>query len=197
MEWWTAGEGLQYLMTNYPCEDYVAASRVLERMLEAGALQARRRTADGKMVSIAHSELRPSEPPLVAEHLLDAILGDIQKYPGATTFIEWDADVELSKWDLIEIEAAPLKEVCTPQPIATVPTPRDGRPPRPIVQRLLVLAGMWINENGVPEAGTGEQAALERFLVDQAAGQIKAELRIREIAKEAIGIVAAHRKAGK
>jgi hypothetical protein len=72
-----------------------------------------------------------------------------------------------------------------------------GRPSREIVPRLLVLAGMWIEEHGVPVAGSGLQADLERFLTVQAGGQIKAESRIREIAVQAIGFAAAHRRAGR
>jgi hypothetical protein len=175
-EWWTLVQAYHYLIANYPCEDGVAARHIIERMIEEGSLAARYRRPDGTTLAIERQEWR-REP-----HSLE--------WAGWQREADRELQAEGGRAGHIEVGAAPLRRLCTPQRDA------EGRTPREIVSRLLVLAGMWIEEYGVPKAGSGEQAALERFLTGQAGGQINAPSRIREIAVQAIGIARAYRKAG-
>ena len=93
------------------------------------------------------------------------------------------------------MKASTLIQLCNAQPSDEELKKDSGRRSREIVARLFVMAGMWLEEYGVPVAGSGGQADLERFLAAEADGQLKSESRIREIAVQAIGIARARKKA--
>ena len=208
--WWTWGQAVSYVPAHYPCDSPSAAGWMIEDMLEYGLLTARYEGADGAITPIEPQEWERSRddpynlywrpPREEAPVTRDAVLGDASLYAGGASWIDYEHDERLgaprplaSIRHSIRFDAAPLIQLCARQ---SPPAPQNGggRPPRTIVSRLLVLAGMWIDEHGIPVAGSGEQAALERFLGEQAGDQIRAESRIREIAVQAIGIADAYRR---
>jgi hypothetical protein len=169
--WWTLVQATEWVRAHRPCNSMDAYNLVRSRAQDGGVPARYRACDDGHTVPIEPSEWRDGE------------------------WIGWARQEELGFGaGLLEVDASAVQRLFTPQP--TPVSKGGGRPPREIVSRLLVLAGMWIDEHGIPVAGSGEQAALERFLAKQAGDQIKAESRIREIAVQAIGFAIAHRKAG-
>ncbi|HEY1246636.1 MAG TPA: hypothetical protein VGF29_17565 [Hyphomicrobiaceae bacterium] len=183
-KWWSVRAVMRYVALNYhPCDSNADAYRLIDRKVEDGTFRVQLRLGKGDPREIKSTEwLRPHRRR--SEDLL-----------GALNALEWQGWNALTDEERLtaefEIETTAVENLCAP-----APRRGDGRPPREIVSKLLVLAGMWLDEHGVPVPGSGEQAALERFLADEAGNQIKSESRIREIAVQAIGLAAAYRKAG-
>ena len=188
--WWKEGQAYVYVAAHFPCESPLDARLMIERMLEEGTLSARYRRPDGTIVAIKRQEWLRRPPPHI----------EATDWVGELDWSGYNQEVErehaLGTCGSIEVEALTLERLCASQRAEEIAPKSSGKPPREIVARLLVLAGMRIEELGVPAAGSGGQAELERFLTGQAGGQIKSESRIREIAVQAIGIAAAYRKAG-
>jgi hypothetical protein len=173
-EWWTWDQAVQYVLAHLPCENRENAAGHLAGCVMGDTFPVRWWThSSNSMIEIAG---------LGREWVMDRDLGR-------------DPCDRYGVGGEIVLEGAAVRRMCSPLQETAAPVARNGRPPREVVPRLLVLAGMWMDEHGVPVAGNGEQARLEGFLADQAEGQIKSESRIREIAVQAIGIAAAYRKA--
>jgi hypothetical protein len=172
--WWTIAQAAEWVRAHRPCGAPDAYNLVMARVHDGGVPARYRAYRDGHVVRTEPIEWRDGE------------------------WVGWERQEAMGFGaGSYEVEADAVQRLCAPQrTTAAAPNGAGGRPPRAIVTRLLVLAGIWIDEHGVPVAGSGEQAALERFLAGHAGDQIRAESRIREIAVQAIGIADAHRKAG-
>jgi hypothetical protein len=194
--YWRDERAYSFVCANYPLEDRLQARLLIERMLEEGRLSSQYRRPDGSTIAIKREEwVRRAQPP-----------GFETDGVGELDWSGYQAEVEREEaqttsghigYGYFEVEASTLRQLCAAGGMGDLAQTERGRPPRAIVSRLLVLAGKWLTEEGLPAAGDGKQAALERFLRDEAGDQLTSESRIREIAKEAIGIIGAHLKAGK
>ena len=125
--WWTEGQAYQYLIANRPCENSIDARRIIEGALEDGTLSARYRRSDDTIVPIKREEWARGR-----RHDLE--------WSGHAREAERDAELGCWHGD-IEFQAAPLQRLCTSQDAPTLKV--AGRPPREIVPRLYVLAGMY------------------------------------------------------